>query len=126
MVQVSVTPDCGNAPKKLVLRDYVTALMTHDTDAVLSAVSDDVEWELVGRQTFRGRADFAAALDTALGDRAATLRLDTVLTHGDEGSVSSTVEFADDRRLRCCDVFKFSGHGKNAKIRRITSYWIGT
>jgi limonene-1,2-epoxide hydrolase len=123
MVEVFVASDCGNAPKKLVLRDYAIAMAKHDKEAVLSALADDVEWEVVGQRTIRGKTDFAAALDS-VGEQVVTLRLDTILTHGDEGSVSGSVEFTDARRLRCCDVYKFSGHSKTAKVKRITSYWI--
>lgn len=107
-----------------MLRDYSTALVRGEKDTVLSAVGDDVEWEIVGRQVVRGKADFAAALDAAVEQQVATLHLDSIITHGDEAAVSSTMEFSEGRRSRRCDVYEFSGHGKTAKIKRITSYWI--
>lgn len=126
MVHIVGASDCGNAPKKQVLRDFSIALAKRDRDAALSAVADDIEWEIVGRWTIGGKADFAAALNTVADQQVVTLHLETILTHGDEGSVSSSVELGDSRRLRCCDVYKFSGHSKTAKIKRITSYWIET
>jgi hypothetical protein len=38
--------------------------------------------------------------------------------------VSGSVGFRGGGRLRFCDVYEFNGHGRTAKIRRITSYWI--
>ncbi|WP_024876409.1 nuclear transport factor 2 family protein [Saccharomonospora piscinae] len=124
MVQITVTPDCGNAPRKQVLRDYVIALVEHDTEALRSAVADDVEWEIVGARTVRGWADFAAAVESAFEQRPETVRLDSILTHGSEGAVSSRMIFTGRGELRCCDVYRFSGHSRTAKIKRITSYWI--
>ncbi|MDA2810533.1 nuclear transport factor 2 family protein [Nocardiopsis sp. RSe5-2] len=124
MVQVTAAPDCGNAPRKQVLRDFAVAMAEHDTDSLLSAVADDVEWEIVGRRTVRGKADFAAAVAAGVDRRAETLRMDSILTHGREGAVSSRLGLPGGGGLRCCDVYTFSGHGKTATIKRITSYWI--
>ncbi|MDA2805400.1 nuclear transport factor 2 family protein [Nocardiopsis suaedae] len=124
MVQVTAAPDCGNAPKKQVLRDVTVALAERDTEKLLSAVADDVEWEIVGRRTVHGKSGFAAAVTAAAERQAETLRLDSILTHGSEGAVGSRMGFPGGGGMRCCDVYAFSGHGKTAKIKRITSFWI--
>lgn len=124
MIDVQAPADCGNAPKKRVLRDFTVALVERDEEAVLAAVSDDVEWDLVGRRIVHGKVDFTDAVAAALGGEVATLHLDAILTHGNEGAVSSRILFRGSGQLRCCDVYKFSGFGKTAKIKRITSYWI--
>lgn len=124
MVQVTAAPDCGNAPRKQVLRDFAVAIAERDTDGLLSTVAADVEWDIVGRRTVRGKADFAAAVTAVVDRPAETLQMDSILTHGREGAVSSRMGFPGGGELRCCDVYTFSGHGKTAKITRITSYWI--
>ncbi len=110
-----------------MLRDFSVAVVEHDTEALLSAVADDVEWDIVGQRVVRGKSDVAAALETAVGRRArqvVALRLDSIITHGSEGAVSSRIVFSGGSELRCCDVYRFGGHSKSAKIKRITSYWI--
>ncbi|WP_017539048.1 nuclear transport factor 2 family protein [Nocardiopsis halophila] len=124
MVQVTIAPDCGNAPRKQLLRDFTIALAKRDAQALLPTVADDVVWEIVGRRTVRGKADFADAVATAVERQAETLLLDSILTHGSEGAVSSRMAFPGGGAMRCCDVSAFSGHSKTAKIKRITSYWI--
>lgn len=124
MVKVHVASDCGNAPKKLVLRDYSIALVEQDKEALLAAVADGVEWDLVGRRVIQGKADFADAVDAAFDERVAALHLDAILTHGHEGAVTSRIEFHGDRRMRCCDVYTFTGHSRTARIKRVVSYWI--
>ncbi|WP_017623459.1 nuclear transport factor 2 family protein [Nocardiopsis chromatogenes] len=125
MVQVTAAPDCGNAPRKQLLRDFAVALADRDTVALLSAVADDIEWDIVGRRTVRGKADFAAAVMAVVDRPAETLRMDSILTHGSEGAVSSRMGFPGGGESRRCDVYTFTGHSKTAKIKRITSYWIG-
>lgn len=124
MVMVEAAPDCGNAPRKQVLRDYSVALVRRDVEALLALVADDVEWDIVGRRSVEGRDGLVSALDEVLAGEAEVLRLDAVLTHGKEGAVSGRVDFRGGGRLRFCDVHEFGGHGRSAKIKRITSYWI--
>ncbi len=123
-MQVHVEPDCGNAPKKATLRDFSIAFAKHDKAAVLAAVADDVEWEIVGDRDVSGIEAFEDALDDAWSAKVRRLSIDTILTHGNQGSVSGSMTLAGSDTLHFCDVHRFSSHGKNAKIARITSYWI--
>ncbi|SFC97234.1 hypothetical protein [Streptomyces aidingensis] len=55
MVMIRSTPDCGNAPRKEVLRDLVVALAEGDDETVAALVGEDVAWSLVGETVLRGR-----------------------------------------------------------------------
>jgi phosphoheptose isomerase len=121
---VHVEPDCGNAPKKAALRDFTIAFAEHDKATVLTAVADDIEWEIVGDRQVAGIDAFGDALDGAWSASVRSLSIDTILTHGNQGSVSGSMALTGGDTLRFCDVHRFSSHGKNAKIARITSYWI--
>lgn len=123
-VEIQVTPDCGNAPRKQVLRDFSAAVAERRTDALLSAVADDAEWDIIGRQAVRGKGELGAALESMAEPPVTALHLDSLVTHGNEGAVASRVVLDGGRRLRCCDVHRFSGHSKSAKIKRIVSYGI--
>lgn len=68
MASVFVEPDCGNAPKKLFIRDFMTALAEHDGAAVLACLSDDVEWNRVGNAQLDGKAAVHGALATVMGE----------------------------------------------------------
>jgi hypothetical protein len=124
MVNVQVGPDCGNAPKKRVLRDFSIAFARHDKSAVLAAVVDDVEWRIIGDRDVTGIEAFGDALDDAWSATVHRLSVETILTHGAQGSVSGSLLLAGSKTLHFCDVYTFTSHSKSAKIARITSYWL--
>lgn len=123
VVNLCVAADCGNAPKRLVLRDYVLAVAERDVDAIAAALADDVVWEIVGRSTTM-KDDFASTVDQLFKGAVDTLSIESILTHGKEGCVAGTMVLADGRSIRFCDVYLFNGHSKTAKIKKITSYLI--
>lgn len=116
-----MTPDCGNAPKRTLLRDYTVAFADRNLAAMLAVVAEEVEWEIVGRWR-TGKDGFESAVDRLLAGDVAGLTLHSVLTHGDEGCVTGVMEMTDGRGIRFCDVYKFTGHSKTAKLKTITSF----
>src|SRR3954447_26976598 len=105
MVELRMTPDCGNAPKRALLRDYAIALAERNLADMLAVVADEVEWAVVGR--WRTRKDgFESAVDRLLGGEVLSLTLHSVLTHGDEGCVTGVMGLTDGRSIRFCDVYK--------------------
>jgi hypothetical protein len=88
---------------------------------ILAVVAEEVEWDVVGRR--RPRKDgFESAVDRLLGGEVLSLTLHSVLTHGDECCVTGVMGLADGRAIRFCDVYKFTGHSKTAKLKTITSF----
>jgi len=70
------------------------------------------------------RPDLPKRLTGRIGGTVRRLTIDNVITYGDTGCVNGIIEFGRGKQLRFCDVHEFTGHGKTAKIRRVTSYWI--
>jgi hypothetical protein len=67
-----MTPDCGNAPKRALLRDYAIALAERNLADMLAVVAEEVEWDVVGR--WRTRKDgFESAVDRLLGGEVLSL-----------------------------------------------------
>ncbi|MEV6719461.1 nuclear transport factor 2 family protein [Streptomyces xanthochromogenes] len=120
MVTVRATPDCGNAPRKEVLRDFVIAMAEADGETLAGMVGEGVEWHLVGEAVLRGRAAvraWAAGLPVAR-----EITFGAVITHGREAGVDGTTEAADGRRYAFCHVLRFAGAARTAKIAEIRSY----
>ncbi len=57
-VVIKVPEDCGNSPKAEFLKRFNVAFAKGDAEAILSSVSDDISWEIVGHKTTRGKLDF--------------------------------------------------------------------
>lgn len=124
MVKVNVQPDCGNAPKKIFLRDFMIAFANYDVSFILDSVADDAVWDVVGSTIANGKTEIEALLKKLLADDLQEMTIATIITHGDTGSVNGTTEAKDGKAQGFCHVCTFSSHGKNAKLKHITSYII--
>lgn len=124
MVKVDVKLDCGNAPKKLSLRDYHIALANHDLPKNVDRVADTIQWEQVGKRNTSGKADFERVLKESWDTKADVVTLDTIITHGNTASVNGTLIDAKGVSYGFCDVYTFTSSAQNAKIKTITSYLI--
>ena len=124
MLKISVEEDCGNAPKKIFLRDFNIAFAEGNNEYLLESISDDITWNLVGNQVVQGKEKFVQELEKMLSSKASELIIYTIITHGNAGTINGTMSFEDGSIIAFCDVYLFSGYGPQAKIKTITSYGI--
>ena len=72
MTKLTIHADCGNAPKKLVLRDLNIAFAHSDVEAIFDHLTDDIRWQIIGEADLHGkeavRAAFKAMKDTATSE----------------------------------------------------------
>lgn len=123
MLKINVDEDCGNAPKKLLLRDFEIALAQHALAELRQLVAEDIHWNKVGDKVIKG-AD-AMAAEVGRGKSNATeLTLEKIITHGKTGAVNGTLQLEDGSSYAFCNVYTFSSNAKSAKINAITSYVI--
>jgi hypothetical protein len=126
MVKVVIDEDCENAPKKQYIRDFNIAFAKSDTSRLLSMVSDDVSWTMVGTKTIEGKAAVGKELQTMLETKATALIVDSIISHGNRCAASGVLEYGDGGSGAFCDMYVFTSHGKNARIKDVTSYAIET
>jgi hypothetical protein len=124
MVKVNVQPDCGNAPKKLLLRDFTIAVANNDVPFILDSSADDIHWEVVGYQSIKGKTKIENLLKEILYAKLVEVTIANIITHGDAGSVNGTLKLIDGSIYGFCHVHTFTSHAKNARIKEITSYII--
>jgi ketosteroid isomerase-like protein len=110
-----------SANKEAVQR-YMDAFARSDHAAVLSCLTDDVEWVIPGAVHLTGKAAFDREIenDAFVGSPAISVsrmseERDVVVA---EGSVRTTRKAGGILSLVFCDVFEM----RDAKIRRLTSY----
>lgn len=121
---VKCTEDCGNAPKKQMLKDFTVALAKNDIVSCLEWVREDIVWEIIGEQKINGIDEYEQKLIDMKERNVKELQIENIITHGNTCSVNGTLIFNDLQSIAFCDVYNFAGFGKNAKIKRITSYII--
>ncbi|MDN6412039.1 MAG: hypothetical protein L0K07_11830 [Yaniella sp.] len=119
---VDIPEHCGNAPRKLVIRDFLVAFYSHAVDDVVEMLKDDVRWEVGGSKVLSGTAEVREWLLAAPG--AVELKLHTVITHGTDCGADGVAEYADSSSSGFNHIILFAGHAKTAKIKEIRSYII--
>lgn len=124
MLQVHAPSDCGNAPKKLILKEFKVAFYQGDTETVLNMVRDDVEWELVGSGRLRGKEGVRRLVEKAIEDKPVKLHIHHVITHGNQAALHGRVTMGNGEEYGFCDIYVFGSFGKNALIREVVSYLV--
>ncbi len=122
-MKITVPEDCGNAPKREFIRDFNIAFVENNKEKILDFMSDDIVWVMVGKKIMQGKEEARKFLETMGDEKAEELILDTIVTHGDEAAADGVIRFSK-FSVAFCDVYKFTGHDKNAKIKQLTSYVI--
>ncbi len=123
MLKIDVKPDCENAPKKQLLRDFSIAFSEENIPFILDRVTDDIHWRIVGDKVISGKPAFAAALEEMKGVKTTGLTIHRIITHGAEAAVDGEVIVEDGKKYAFCDVYLFAG-ARGDRIKALTSYVI--
>ncbi len=115
MVKVVDTPDCGNAPRRQIIKDLVVAIAEKRVDAV--------DWTVVGvteMSTLEQVCDWIAKSEAVT-----QVRFGAILTHGREGGVDGEITTSAGKRYAFCHVLGFASTAKTAKVKAARTYVIG-
>lgn len=123
-MKVNCKEDCGNAPLKEKLRDFNIAFGKGDTPAIVSQLTDNIEWEMVGDKLITGKEAVAAELEKMKAYTATELTIDHIITHGRAASCNGSFVMENGEKYAFCDVYEFDKSGKTARIRRMISFVI--
>ena len=119
--------DCGNAPRKEILRDWNIAWARGEA-AAADLLADNVVYEPVGAPPVEGKAAVMAASASRFGGDAARpeeLHIHNIITHGNTAALNASL-LMPGGRVEYCHVYLFNGFAKSAKLKRITEYRIET
>lgn len=122
MVKVHVPEDCGNAPKKLFVRDFIIAMVNNDQAFTSKNVTDDIRWNIVGEPSIEGKEAVLAGLRQRSNSAVAELTVHTIVTHGYDGVAEGLLTFKDGKKIAFCDVYRFRASTNNAPVKTITIY----
>lgn len=123
-MEIICAEDCGNAPKKLLLRDLTISFAKGDIDDCLEWMTAEIIWYHVGRKTTNGKENVAKWWKSSLEIKIKKLIIENIITHGNVASVNGEIVRENERVIHYCSVYHFNGFGKKAKIKEITSYLI--
>ena len=117
-LRINVETDCGNAPRKARVRDWLVALAEGDADAVCRDLDDDVCWDVAGQERHDGIGEVRTYVERLTERHVDELTICHLLSHGKQVAAEGA-----DASSRFAHVITFTGHGKNAKIAEIISYF---
>ncbi len=125
MVKVICKEDCGNAPKKLLLKELITSFANRKISKILAQVSEDVVWNRVGVGKVEGIKAYALALDESFNElHPEELVIDNILTHGNGAAANGTLTTITGKTFAFCHVYIFAGASSRSRVKEITSYSI--
>jgi len=124
MVTINVAEDCGNAPKKLFLRDFIVGIVNNDIALVSRCLTDDVVWNIVNEQSTYGKKEILTKLQHDRSDKVIELSINTIVTHGYDGVINGVFKFKNGKAVAFCDIYRFRSPANNTPIKQITTYAI--
>lgn len=123
-LQVIVKEDCGNAPKKIVLRDFFIAIAEKDTQTILNHVNDNITYTEIGKIEIQGTENFLTRIEEIIPNEISVLDLTNIITHGKTTAVNGKVETTQGQIFHFASIVILSSAGKAAKIKKMTNYII--
>lgn len=114
--------------KALFLKKLNEAYANNDTSYIVEQVTDDIVWTVVGEPPVKGKKAFAEATKAMENENPLKLTVHNIITHGRDAAVNGTMTAKDkdghERTYAFCDIYKFNGFSRNAKLKEMTSYAI--
>ncbi|NHE56771.1 nuclear transport factor 2 family protein [Cyclobacterium plantarum] len=107
--------------QKEFLRKLNLAFANSEVAFILDAVSEDIEWTIVGDKIIKGKGQFAKSLQEMASPQPMKLEIRHLITHGKEAVVEGSMITPDGKNYSFCDIYTFNGF-KDPKIKTMKSY----
>ena len=107
MTKITVTPDCGNAPRKAFLKDFNIAFATGDADFIINHVHEDIVWTIYGDKHIEGKEAFVKEINIMKDYTADEVVIHSIITHGREAALNGEMIMGD-KTYAFCDVYRFT------------------
>ncbi len=113
--------DCGNSPKKKILKELIEAFANNDFDFIAEHCTENVKWDIVNDVQVQGLENVLHEYEKRLVSNIVEIELFNNITHGNVAAVNGVVKLEDRSVYSFCNVYKFVSPGKKT-IKEITSY----
>ena len=123
MAKILVTPDCGNAPRKLFLKNFHEAIANGKADVLIMLLPDTIKFSLVGEDEVQGKQNVLKSIKASPLWKVKELKVDTIITHGPDASVSGEVIGQHKQRTAFSIVYRFKSAG-GMELRSISCFII--
>src|SRR5690606_40122979 len=101
-IKVECAEDCGNSPKKQLLKELTIAFANKYIDFCMECMSDNIVWDMIGDKKIQGISEFEEALRVMDNSDIQELKIHNIITHGNVGSVNGTLIFNNQQQIYFC------------------------
>lgn len=122
-MKLNIKPDCGNSPKKALVKNLTILFSSYDIEKAMDFLDDNVKWTLVGDESIIGKKQFRTALEEMSQNKALELTIHSIITHGKEAAVNGEMVMEDGNIFAFSDFYEFSS-AKGDSFKSIVSYVI--
>ncbi len=109
--------------RRTFLEELNRAFAANNIQFMLDHVAEDFEWRIVGSDVITGKESYSKALSAMGSTEPLRVMIHSIITQGDEASVSGVMYMSEDHYVEFCDVMRFQSTDSNL-ITRMTSYTI--
>lgn len=88
MAKITISPDCGNAPRKLFLKTFHETIANGQPDDLRNSVSTSAEFSIAGEEKVVGNENIVKRIQHSPLWKVKELKVETIITHGPDASVS--------------------------------------
>jgi hypothetical protein len=81
-VKIACAEDCGNAPKKELLRAFNVAFVCNDVDFITETITEDIQWNFIGSNVLQGKAHVFRMLEKLIDKKPTEFVISNIITHG--------------------------------------------
>ena len=120
-MNIKVHLDCDNSPKRKLVKQLTIDFVSYKLEQVKPFLDENVSWTLVGEPAVNGREQFLTELNQMKDNRAISLEIHQILTHGKSAAVSGEMTMQDGSVYGFADIYEFTSAASKI-VRRITSY----
>ena len=123
MTRIVCAEDCGNSPRRLLLKKVLTALAKGESAFALKNMTEDVVWIRPGEKAVSGKDAVGKLLEQRKREAKAVLVIDNIITHGPSGATNGAITLANGRSYAFSHVYRFNA-AADARIKLLTEYLI--
>lgn len=120
-MKLNIKPDCGNSPKKELLKNLTIYFVTYDIEKAMEYMDDNVIWTLIGDKPLIGKEQLKAALLVMNHNKATELTINNIITHGRKAAINGEILMNNGDNFGFSDFYEFT-NAQKAKVKKIVSY----
>lgn len=124
-MEIIIPKDCGNAPRKMIIIDFIVACLNGEREILAGYSIDTVEWHDVKEN--RRVIGLKKMIDKIEKNKLADVQklcIEHVITHGKLAAIHGEIIYTQGNKTPFCIILEFSSAGKSGKIKRVKSYVI--